>query len=91
MWDGGPLRLWEAEKPSGSWIPYGRGGYVGPYCCEACLKPVVGVYRTPSGWVCTPCRMPRKGPKTVDLALRAGLASVEAVRATNVDMVSESR
>lgn len=90
MWDGGPLRQWETEKVSASWIPYARGGYVGPYVCERCQKPVVGVYRTASGWVCSVCRMPRKALKTVDLALGAGLGVLRAVRPT-INTVSESR
>lgn len=78
MWDGGPLRQWAEEKPSASWIPYARGGYVGPYVCEECQKAVGGVYRTASGWVCTACRMPRKARNSVDLAAPAGLMTQEA-------------
>jgi len=62
MWETGPLRQWANERPAGksSWTRYENGnlvGFAGPYVCDDCLQPVVGVYRQKGGakWICRGC------------------------------------
>ena len=74
MWDGGPLRQWAPQRPlhaGSTWVFYSGviGGYVGPYVCDQCEQPVVGVYRVyhVKKWICKACyeliRSPRKRKK----------------------------
>lgn len=56
-WRGGPLRLWSPIRKGGRWIPLADGGFGGPYVCDGCQKPVVGVYRVRETWLCAACKV----------------------------------
>jgi hypothetical protein len=63
MWPNGPLRRWSV-KPHSGWIPYGSGGYAGPYVCSECGKDVPGVYSP--NWLCGTCRAKSKASGKAD-------------------------
>ena len=57
-WAGGPLRNWSATKTTRTPLGHARGGFVGSYACDLCLRTCDGVYwlREAQRWLCGACK-----------------------------------